>query len=413
MAKQICFSSVNEAIVYKSYSGDSGKEVINRYLLGTYIEVLEDKGEWLKIKVLDNEEGFIKKSDTTDKAGFRCFYADVGQGDGMLIEVGDIKMIVDGGKNQCLKTFMNEWKFKYAREENAKVHIDHLFITHLDDDHFAGLIDLMNDPNYTFGTIHFAGIVKFKKDAFNTSLGNKVKKGDKYYLETIFNNFDEIGPVEKLNNNIKNFILAVKSKGAVKSERLEAGKLLIDKKVEGNDFKIEVLGPITEKLDGKPYFLYFKDESHTINGHSLVLKLTFGKFTMLLGADLNEISQDYLLNNSADGNKFKADVYKVGHHGAADFSVDFLKNVAPKAAVFSSGDNDTYGHPSSIAIGCVGKYSSSMKPLVFSTELARSYDKGTILYGTIFLRSNGNQTFMSQMKEGGHKSDPWESYEVK
>jgi hypothetical protein len=194
---------------------------------------------------------------------------------------------------------------------------------------------------------------------------------------------------------------------------LEAGKILIDKKIEDIDFKLETLGPITEKINGKPYFLFLKDESHTINGHSLVLKITYGSFTMLLGADLNEMSQDYLLAKNTNGNSFKADVYKVGHHGSADFSVNFLKSVAPKAAVFSSGDNDTYGHPSSIAIGCVGKYSSSLKPLVFSTELARSYDKDTILYGTIFLRSNGTQTYMAQMKEGGLKSDPWEAYEVK
>jgi beta-lactamase superfamily II metal-dependent hydrolase len=166
MAKKIRYTKVNEAPVYSSYSGSSGKSKINTYLMGTYMEVTGEEGEWLKIKVMEGKDGYIKKSDTCEKSGFRCFYADVGQGDGLLMEIGDIKIIVDGGKNGCLKTFMNEWKFKYAQDEDSQVHIDHLFITHLDDDHFQGLTDLINDPNYTFGIIHFAGIVKFKEGKF-------------------------------------------------------------------------------------------------------------------------------------------------------------------------------------------------------------------------------------------------------
>lgn len=57
-----------------------------------------------------------------------------------------------------------------------------------------------------------------------------------------------------------------------------------DIQVEGEPFQIQVLGPICPDLDDFPYF---KSESYTINGHSLVLKIEFGTCTSLLGADLN------------------------------------------------------------------------------------------------------------------------------
>jgi len=419
MPTKQCYVKVNEAKVYKSVIDDKPKTPINRLLLGTYIEVIGREGNWLNIKSINDQTGWIKESDTCNEAGLRCFFADVGQGDGILLEIGDIKIIIDGGKNASLKTFMSDWKYKYAIDKNDVTHINHLFITHLDDDHFNGLIELINDTNYTFENIYFAGISKFKEGKFNTKVGETVKVENVSYLKTIYETLDDIELDDKLNDSIKEFIEAVKTKGQtcpIKTRRLESYCKLLEKKFDNKTFKVEVLGPISKTINGKPYFIYFGEESKTINGHSLVLKITFESFRMLLGGDLNEKSQKYLIDEHKDQNEndnsFKADVYKVGHHGANDFSIEFLKWVSPKASVFSSGDNDTYGHPSATAIGCAGKYSSSMKPLVFSTELARSYSKDTILYGTIFLRSNGTQTYIAQMKEGGKESDPWEAYEV-
>jgi beta-lactamase superfamily II metal-dependent hydrolase len=419
MANNFCYVKVNEAKVYKTLVNNKPKTKINSLLMGTYIDVIKKSGEWLNIKSINDQTGWIKASDTCNEAGLKCFFADVGQGDGILIEIGDKKIIIDGGKNGSLKTFMNDWKYKYARDKNTTTHIDYLFITHLDDDHFSGLLDVIYDQNYTFENICFAGITKFKDHNYKTTLGDLIESGNKKYLEKIYDKLEDIPFDDTLNGSIMDFITAIKAKQStcdITSKRLEANCVVMDEVIGGTQFKLEIAGPYTEKVNGKPRFLYFGDDAQTINGHCLVIKITFGTFSMLLGGDLNEKAQKYLTGKHAseteDANSFKADVYKVGHHGSNDFSVDFLKWVSPKASIFSSGDNDTYGHPSSIAIGCAGKYSRSNKPLVFSTELARSYDKGTILYGTIFLRSNGTQTYLAQMKEGGSQSDPWEAYEV-
>lgn len=99
----------------------------------------------------------------------------------------------------------------------------------------------------------------------------------------------------------------------------------------------------------------------------------------------------------------------------SDFSEAFMEKVNAYATVISSGDNEGYSHPRADAIGCAGKYSRSKRPLVYSTELARSVDlkNNRILFGMINLRCNGKDIFMSQMKEQKKDADLWDAYEVK
>ena len=53
----------------------------------------------------------------------------------------------------------------------------------------------------------------------------------------------------------------------------------------------------------------------------------------------------------------------------------FLSALNPIATVISSGDNEPYSHPRSDALGGIGRYSRGVRPLIFSTELARSADE--------------------------------------
>jgi hypothetical protein len=89
-----------------------------------------------------------------------------------------------------------------------------------------------------------------------------------------------------------------------------------------------------------------------------------------------------------------------------------MQKVNPYATVISSGDNESFAHPRADAIGCAGKYSRGSRPLVYSTELARSYNPATnkILFGMINLRCNGSLICISQMKESNTPNDLWDSY---
>jgi ABC-type nitrate/sulfonate/bicarbonate transport system substrate-binding protein len=49
-----------------------------------------------------------------------------------------------------------------------------------------------------------------------------------------------------------------------------------------------------------------------------------------------------------------------------------MRAVNPIATVVSSGDNEPHGHPRPDTLGIIGKYGRGSRPLIFSTELARS-----------------------------------------
>lgn len=128
----------------------------------------------------------------------------------------------------------------------------------------------------------------------------------------------------------------------------------------------------------------------TKNGHSVVLRLRYNELDFLLGGDLNAAAQRYLLAHYTgfdpdnvdaierarmieEGRKiFEAHAAKSCHHGSGHFIDEFLGCVNAAATVISSGDNEQYSHPRPDALGALGKWGRGERPLIFSTELARS-----------------------------------------
>jgi beta-lactamase superfamily II metal-dependent hydrolase len=147
-------------------------------------------------------------------------------------------------------------------------------------------------------------------------------------------------------------------------------------RAEGVDFR--VLGPIEDDVGGTPALQVLRDDdnsqsaSHTINGHSVVLKLVYGNVSFLLGGDLNIDGSEKLLA-ATSVTDLRSDVLKVPHHGSAEFSPAFLHAVAPVVSVVSSGDENRakeYVHPRANLMAALGKFSRSDRPLLFTTELA-------------------------------------------
>ncbi len=410
------YSAVNEARIYDKTTAQ--KKVINRILMGTYVKILEEQGDWCKVDTA-GPDGWMRKADLSNDMGMKVFFLDVGQGDGVLLEVGKYKILIDGGPNKSMYSYLTKWQYTYLLNENEKVHIDYLIVSHFDTDHYKGFIEILKHQGFTFGAIIHPGILKFADagNPHNTNLGQKIIVGGKHYLTHIFNDLLMLNN-NGFNRDITAFLTALQTanvEGRVGSaRRSERGDVIINEQIEGKTFKLEVLAPITESIDNKPVFAYWKDEGITINGHCLVLKLSFGERTVLLGGDLNSFSQKYLMDNYGNNNPFEVDVAKSCHHGSSDFLEGFMGLINPYATVISSGDNEGHAHPRADAIGCAGKYSKSIRPLVYSTELARSVDlrKKEILFGMINLRCNGSTIFMSQMKEVKKEDDRWDSYEV-
>ena len=83
-----------------------------------------------------------------------------------------------------------------------------------------------------------------------------------------------------------------------------------------------------------------------------------------------------LAHNRGDIN-LQSEVFKVPHHGSADFSGAFIKAVAPVISVISSGDENArveFIHPRATIVGALGKLSRVEEPLVFVTELVAFFE---------------------------------------
>jgi hypothetical protein len=113
--------------------------------------------------------------------------------------------------------------------------------------------------------------------------------------------------------------------------------------------------------------------SHTINGHSVVLRLTYGAFHFLFAGDLNEGAEIDLLRAHKDKEiNLRSEALKAPHHGSDDFLPEFMGAIAPVVSVISSGDESArteYIHPRATLIGALGKHSRAEEPIIFVTEL--------------------------------------------
>ena len=106
----------------------------------------------------------MRKADLGETMGIKLFYLDVGQGDGVLIEVGGLRILIDAGPADNMHNYLTKWQYTYLLNAKKPVHIHHLFISHFDTDHYRGCIKILNDPRFTFGNIYHAGILKFANE---------------------------------------------------------------------------------------------------------------------------------------------------------------------------------------------------------------------------------------------------------
>lgn len=112
----------------------------------------------------------------------------------------------------------------------------------------------------------------------------------------------------------------------------------------GGGARLTVLAPI------EPLFTKDKLKSggNLPNANSIVLRLDYGDFSMLLPGDAEEQTEHHLLTKDLD---LKVKVLKVAHHGSKYATAqDFVDRVKPEVAIVSCGEWNRYGHPSQVVL---------------------------------------------------------------
>jgi competence protein ComEC len=79
-----------------------------------------------------------------------------------------------------------------------------------------------------------------------------------------------------------------------------------------------------------------------MNNDSLVILLSYGERTLLLGGEPEEPAQQVLLDRRAP---LRAELLKVPHHGSSTSLPEFFQAVDPELAVICVGQPNDYGHP--------------------------------------------------------------------
>jgi len=215
-------------------------------------------------------------------------FFDVGQGDAIFIETPDGKQIlVDGGPSSVILEKLGKEMNFYDR------HIDLIILTHPEYDHITGLIEVIK--RYNIGAIITTGVVRDT---------NQYKE----WVKTI---------------EQKNIPVYIAQLGGKINFNPPAGEI-----------KMDILYPF-ENLAGQ--------EVSDVNNSSIVAKLVYNDFELLLTGDIEKSIEKKLVNSGLD---LKADILKVPHHGSKSSSTEeFLKAVSSVLNVIQAGKDNKYGHP--------------------------------------------------------------------
>ncbi|MFB3225089.1 ComEC/Rec2 family competence protein [Exiguobacterium sp. PHA03] len=122
----------------------------------------------------------------------------------------------------------------------------------------------------------------------------------------------------------RDFLLAVKREG-VTIKSVKAGL-----EIPSEAARFTFLAPLT-------------DGTQDLNSWSAVLRVEHGQDRFLFMGDAPIRTEQQLLESNTD---VRADVLKLGHHGAdTSSSLPFLQAVSPKRALISAGKDNAYRHP--------------------------------------------------------------------
>jgi beta-lactamase superfamily II metal-dependent hydrolase len=338
-------------------------------------------------------------------------FVDVAQGDATIIETPQGKLILlDGGEEVHLKNY-TAYAWAYILR-NAPLQVEAIVVSHGDADHFAGLTELLGAtrghglPMVVPKRVFHSGLVKAASSVAEKKLFGKTEtKGGRLYIVDLVDDL-RTTPEERLNKPFKDWqaelVHATNSNPNLIVQRLAFGDSQPFDFLNAEGIQMQVLGPIVEDINGAPALPFLHgagsgySASHTINGHSVVLKMIFGNVRFLFGADMNNESEAGLLARTRqDGISLAAEVLKVPHHGSADFNPSMLEAVRAVVSVVSSGDESEakeYIHPRAGLVGALGKYSRPTveKPLVYVTEMVAFFQR--IGIATIQKTKNGVAT---------------------
>lgn len=240
---------------------------------------------------------------------------DVGQADSILIQTPQQAILIDTGDVGTKEKLVS-----YIKQAGI-AELDKVIITHAHADHLGGMAELIENIPI--------------KQIYDTTFPATTA-------------------------TYRNYLSTVKKKKIPFSRLFAGNHIELD-----NGVSLKTLAPEKE---------FIKGSDSDVNNSSIVLKLSYGDFSMLLTGDAEAESEQLMLKRYKTD--LKSQVLKSPHHGSrTSSSAAFLKAVAPETVVISVGANNDYHHPHP----SIMKRYQAAKMKIFRTDLD----------GTVTIRSDG------------------------
>ncbi len=425
-----------KSFLYKRELDEDGELVkVRQVLWGDFLWLddnfaFDSQSEWTNVVWSPNipekrRELKIRTRDVSASRPLEIIFVDVGQGDGCVLitperDERERIIVIDAGKTDDMGKFLDN---RFKAYTNG-MHFHAAVITHPDNDHYLGFREIFASPAITFDKVFHSGLVERPLSGSWAKLGTKTKRSGEafHYLENLIETDQQFRQAFSDESKFGRKDYPNTVKGALPHGKVGAFELLAKDTPreqaswmpgfgpdDDRGYTIEVLGPVLldnphnggkrlrcfgnkpRNKDGSPRTS--ASYGHTKNGHSVILRLQYGSFSVLFGGDLNRSSEEYLLNFYSGreqwpqdtverdemiamvGERFRSDVMKACHHGSSDVTDEFLEAVQPAAFVISSGDEEGHVHPRPDLLGRLGRKGRGASPVLLSTELQRSWRK--------------------------------------
>ena len=232
-------------------------------------------------------------------------FIDVSQGDSILLQFNGKSILIDGGPAE-----MGPRLEEYLRRQNIS-RLDLLILTHPHDDHIGGLIAVLEDL-----------------------------------------------PVKKAMDNGENdsSLIYKRFRAQIGKKNISYAPAYAGQEIDLDPaLKIEVLWPPQGGLSGwanlsrhsamkNPWeSIVVRAFSGDMNQNSMVLRITYGWFSLLLMGDADTVVEKRLVSS---GFNLSSQILKVGHHGGTSASrPEFLEKIKPLISIISVGEGNYYGYP--------------------------------------------------------------------
>ncbi len=230
---------------------------------------------------------------------------------------------------------------KYVLKPFLKYHgikkIDAVFLSHADEDHVNGAIELLQNKN-AWG----------------------IEVGDVFVTEQMMDDDSDM---------IRNLLSQCNASDISKPENPSMRYMQSGIIFTSGDAKLLCLHPAPDYIPEDP------------NSASECFLVTFGdkaKTTLLLTGDVQGTGETALTQNlSSLADAHSVDILVVSHHGSSHSTTDEFLNVAkPRLAIISCGENNRYGHPHTETLGRLKKHGA---------HILRTDTSGQI---TIYIKNN-------------------------